>query len=58
MKPQLQNWKTTLVGVSLAVLLVSQQHALTDWKAWIWPAAMAGLGFLARDADKSTEESK
>ena len=58
MKPQLKNWKTTIVGVSLAVLLVIQQHDLTDWEAWILPAAIAGLGFLSRDADKSTEESK
>jgi hypothetical protein len=58
MKPQLKNWKTTIAGAVLAGLLVMQEHDLSDWKAWVLPVAIAVLGFLARDADKSTEESK
>ena len=58
MKAQVKNWKTTIAGAILAGLLAIQNEDLTDWKAWILPAAIAVLGFLARDADKSTEESK
>lgn len=62
MKPQVKNWKTTVAGALLAGLtaLAELQSGADfgDWKAWIIPVGMAVIGFLARDADKSTEESK
>lgn len=62
MKPQLKNWQTTIAGALLAALIAAQEASagkdLTDWKAWILPASIALLGFLSRDAGRSTEESK
>lgn len=60
MKPEAyaKNWKTTAIGVALAVLIVIQnQENLDDWRAWLVPALIAGLGVLARDADKSSQDS-
>ena len=62
MKPQLKNWKTTIAGAILAgvdvLAKVSSGETLDDWRNWILPVALAVIGFLSRDADKSTEESK
>ncbi len=63
MKAQLKNYKTTLAGLISAALLafVTQIDGgclITDWKCWVTPVAMAVIGLLARDADKSTEDSK
>ena len=61
MKPQIRNWQTTISGALLAALVaiseVQSGADLTDWKTWILPASIAFLGFLARDAGKSTEDS-
>lgn len=61
MKAQIRNWQTTLVGVLLAALITLQEATngkdLADWKAWVLPVSIAALGFLARDAGRSTEES-
>jgi hypothetical protein len=61
MKPQLRNWQTTVVGLLLAVLTtiseLSAGKEVSDWRTWILPAALAALGFLSRDAGKSTEDS-
>lgn len=61
MKPQIRNWQTTLVGALLAGAIAMQEAAngkdLADWRSWILPVSIAALGFLARDANKSTEDS-
>ena len=61
MKPQLRNWQTTIAGALLAALTaiaeVSNGKEIIDWKTWLIPASVALLGFLARDANKSTEDS-
>lgn len=62
MKPQLKNWQTTIAGALLAGLVAVQEASkgadLSDWQTWILPAAIAVLGFLARDAGRSTEDSR
>jgi len=62
MKPQLKNWQTTLAGALLAALIAAQEASagkdLADWHSWILPASIALLGFLSRDAGRSTEQSK
>ena len=62
MTPQLKNWQTTIAGALLAALVAVQESSagkdLTDWRSWILPASIALLGFLSRDAGRSTEESK
>ena len=62
MKANLKNWQTTIAGALLAALIAAQEASagkdLTDWKAWILPASITLLGFLARDAGRSTEQSK
>ena len=62
MKPQIKNWKTTIAGAVMAgievLARVSNGHDLTEWRNWILPVALAVIGFLARDADKSTEQSR
>ena len=47
--------KTTIIGILAAVAaaiqgIVQQGHAIEDWKTWVLPAALAALGYLARDA--------
>lgn len=60
--PQIRNWQTTLAGALLAGLVAVQEYSkgadLSDWQNWILPASIAVIGFLARDAGRSTEESK
>lgn len=62
MKAQVKNWKTTIAGSILAGLTVlgqvSDGQSLDDWRNWVLPVALAIIGFLARDADKSTEQSR
>ena len=62
MKANLKNWQTTLAGALFAALVAVQEISagkdVTDWKTWILPASIAFLGYLARDAGRSTEESK
>ena len=62
MTAQLKNWQTTICGALLAGLMViaekQQGSDLTDWREWIVPVAIAVIGFLARDAGRSTEQSK
>ena len=61
MKAQLKNWQTTICGALLAGLMViaenQQGSDLTDWTEWLVPVAIAVIGFLARDAGRSTEQS-
>lgn len=50
--------KTTLAGLFGAALLVLQQHLqeghdLTDWKTWLPAVAIAAIGFLAKDFNKT-----
>ena len=50
----MKNWKTTLAGALAAagaaiMLIIQQGHDITDWKTWILPAALALLGYLAKD---------
>lgn len=62
MKAQVKSWKTTIAGALLAGLTVlgqvSDGQSLDDWRNWILPVSLAVIGFLARDADKSTEQSR
>jgi hypothetical protein len=62
MKAQVKNWKTTLAGAVMAAVAalaeVSAGKPLDEWQTWIFPVSLAVIGFLARDADKSTEQSK
>ena len=63
MKAEIKNYNTTIAGLIGAGLLalVAQLEGgclVTDWKCWVTPVIIAVLGFLARDASKSTEQSK
>lgn len=47
--------KTTLLGIAAAAAaaiqsIVQQGHSIEDWKTWVLPAALAILGYLAKDA--------
>jgi len=51
----MKNYRTTLVGAALAglsFLAIYQQNGgdLADWKQWLIPAALAALGYVAKDA--------
>lgn len=51
----MKNYRTTIAGAALAALsFISIYQAnggeLTDWKQWLIPAAIAALGYLAKDA--------
>jgi len=57
----LANWKTTIVGALLAALLIVQEGLdngvqITDTQLWV-AVGIAVLGFLARDANKSSRDS-
>lgn len=46
--------KTTLWGMvaaaaAVVTLHVQQGASLMDWKTWLIPAALAALGFMAKD---------
>jgi len=48
------NWKTTAAGALAAAaaaitLIVQQGHSIQDWKTWLFPAAVAILGYVAKD---------
>lgn len=50
--------KTTLAGLFGAALLVIQSHlqeghSLVDWKTWLPSVAVAVVGFLAKDFNKT-----
>lgn len=50
--------KTTIIGVLAAVAatvqsVVQQGALITDWKTWVLPAALAALGYLAKDTNKA-----
>lgn len=54
----MRNYRTTLVGAALAglsFLAIYQQNGgdLSDWKQWLIPAAIAILGYIAKDAGVS-----
>lgn len=49
--------KTTIIGIIAAAAaaiqgIVQQGHSIEDWKTWILPAALAALGYLAKDSVK------
>jgi hypothetical protein len=49
----MKNWKTTLVGAILAVVIAVQPIIATgsiDWKAVALAALIAVLGYVAKDA--------
>lgn len=51
----MQNYKTTITGAVLALLKFLETYQsnggnLADWKLWIIPAAIAALGYVAKDA--------
>jgi len=58
----LASWKTTAIGAILAGLLVAQEALTGDVSISdpqiIVAIAIAVLGFLMRDADKSSQDSK
>jgi hypothetical protein len=48
------NWKTTILGAVFAALVATQTFTsaggdLTDWKQWLIPVLIAGLGALMPD---------
>lgn len=50
----LKNWKTTILGAVFAALVAVQTFTstggdLTDWKQWLIPVLIAGLGALMPD---------
>ena len=58
----LASWKSTLLGAVVAGLLVWQEHlkngvTMDDPQLWI-AIGIAALGFVLRDADVSSQDSK
>lgn len=54
----IKSWKTTLIGIALAILTIMQDtRDLSDWQTWVFPALIAALGILSRDANKTSESS-
>ena len=54
----LKNWKTTLVSFALAIVVAMQSvNDLSNVREWLFPALIAVLGIVQRDADKSSESS-
>ena len=54
----IKSWKTTAIGVALAVLIIMQEQTdLANWQDWVFPALIAALGILSRDANKTSENS-
>lgn len=55
----MKNWKSTLIGAALAgadVLVSSltiEAFDLSDWKSWLRPVLLAGLGYVVADAKKA-----
>jgi hypothetical protein len=57
-KTGIKSWKTTLIAIITAVVLILQDvENIDDWKTWVFPALITALGILMRDADKSSESS-
>lgn len=57
------NWKTTLLGAAMAVLVVVQQYLseggdLTDYKQWILPALITLIGALMPDPKSGNGQMK
>jgi hypothetical protein len=59
----LKNWKTTVAGIGAALVFISteidfNQYRVESWRE-LFMTAVIVLGLLfARDADKSTEETR
>jgi len=54
----MKNWKTTIVGALLAIVVAVQPYAATgvfEWKQMIVPALIALLGYIAKDAGVTGE---
>tara|TARA_R110000868_G_scaffold71431_1_gene209235 strand:+ start:1834 stop:2037 length:204 start_codon:yes stop_codon:yes gene_type:complete len=56
------NYKTTLIGLTLSILMIVQDKLdggiqINDPRLWI-AIAIAVFGFVSRDADKSSQDSK
>lgn len=54
----MKNWRTTFLGTALAVAEFMSRFqtnggTLDDWKLWLVPALLSGLGYLAKDAGVS-----
>ena len=44
------NWKTTAIGVGLAVLQALQTyHGANNWQGYAYALGIAAFGFLAKD---------
>lgn len=59
--PEGMHWKTTLFGFLSAVAygaieVIAKGATLTDWKTYVLPGIIAGIGYLAGDKDKTTPE--
>ena len=49
----MKNWKTTLVGLGLAILIAMQTFDIHEWETWLYPVGIAALGYLAKDFNVS-----
>jgi hypothetical protein len=49
-KEEMTNWKTTAIGVGLAVLQALQTyHGANNWQGYAYALGIAAFGFLAKD---------
>lgn len=63
MKAYLKNWKTTSLGLGGAALgayemAIQGGCGIADYGCWGKIVIFALIGFFARDADKTSEQSK
>ena len=45
----LTNWKTSLCGLVAAIAIALQSSDWSNWKTLLTAAAVAGIGFVAKD---------
>lgn len=45
----MNNWKTTICGLALAMIPAIEGYQGHDWKGYVSACLIAGFGFLAKD---------
>lgn len=55
----LANWKTSVLGIVVAILMVATgaYHQGMTWEQWVTAAAVALWGILSRDFNVTSEQS-